>query len=56
MTRAVNFDALVCGPDIKVSEALARIDRASPNLFQIVVRDAQSPAIDWLLRHAETKA
>ncbi len=30
-------DILTCGPNLSVREALARIDRASPNLFQVVV-------------------
>lgn len=35
--RLSSFDAYVCRPEATVAEALARIDRATPNLFQIVV-------------------
>jgi dTDP-glucose pyrophosphorylase len=35
--RLVAFDPLVCRPDSTVADALARIDKATPNLFQIVV-------------------
>lgn len=39
MSKINDYRALTCGPSTKVSEALARIGRASPNLFQIVISD-----------------
>jgi len=37
--RLTAFDSLVCRPDATVAEALARLDKATPNLFQIVVSE-----------------
>ncbi len=35
--RLTAFDVFVCRPEATVAEALARIDKATPNLFQIVI-------------------
>lgn len=35
--RLTAFDVYVCRPETTVAEALARIDKATPNLFQIVI-------------------
>lgn len=38
--KLVRFEAHVCRPQASVADALARIDKATPNLFQIVISDA----------------
>lgn len=37
--RIANLDAVLCSPGVPVAEVLARIEAATPNLFQIVVDD-----------------
>lgn len=41
VSRLTKYDALISRPTATVSEVLARIDEATPNLFQIIVSDSQ---------------
>ena len=39
MQRLSRFEAIVCSPRATVAEVLARIEQATPNLFQIVISE-----------------